>query len=211
MLNGGMRLTRTKTRMRTVYIAAMIAFALNDFLFWAFSDTYGMYIVDYALRAVLLLFLWTARDSLPPNPKGTSSVVLFGALFIALLAFNQLCEPISARLGSGWLLFKWQVIENQVLNIFDLTVGLAMVAISEEIVSRRLALAVLPGPIWFRVIASSSLFGLAHWGEGYGQIVETGIIGLALAVAYVWTGSLGLVVAAHYAIDFMSFGLGTGQ
>ena len=198
-------------RLRGMYVACMSAFMLNDLVYWLLAGSFAIYVADWCIRLVMLLFLWAARHSLPPMPKRRGSDGMLALLAVALVAFCIACEPISARLGSGWMLFRWMPIENVYIWILDLTLGLAMVAIVEEVVSRRLALAVLPGPMWARVVVSSILFGMMHWGLGYGHMVETTVIGLAFATAYAWTGSLKLVIASHYAVNLLIFGLGVGE
>jgi membrane protease YdiL (CAAX protease family) len=94
--------------------------------------------------------------------------------------------------------------------LLDVSLGLLLSALVEEMVFRRLALAVLPGPGWARLIASSLLFGLIHWGHGYGHMVETAVFGLGLGAVYLGTGSLRLVFAAHYAVNFLAFGTRAG-
>lgn len=194
-----------------LYAVAMLGFACNDIIYWILAGTNGLYFADYAFRLTILLFLWAGRHSLPPLPKKRGSDGLVGLLFFVLVVFSMLCEPVSVKLGSGWELFRWHPIGNMYLWFFDLTVGLMLVAVVEELVSRRLAFAVLPGPMWVRWIVSSLLFGLMHWSMGYGHMVETVLIGLAFGAAYWWTGSLKLVIMAHYAVNFLIFGLGAGE
>ncbi|MBF0269345.1 MAG: CPBP family intramembrane metalloprotease [Alphaproteobacteria bacterium] len=189
------------------YAAGVAVFVLNDLAFLLLDGTYQLYLADYGFRAVLLaLMLPILRDVLPGPPRRGSPLVMM-ALFVGLVGFSMACEPISVLLGSGWRLFNWPTIENGVLWLLDMTLGLALVSVSEEFVARRLALAVLPGAIWKRVVMSSLLFGLGHWGMGYGHIVETTTIGLAFGAAYAWSGSLRLVMIAHFAVDFLVFGL----
>lgn len=51
------------------------------------------------------------------------------------------------------------------------------------------------------VIVSSLLFGLAHSYQGFKGIPQTGLVGLALALLYVYTGSIWAPIILHAAID----------
>ena len=51
------------------------------------------------------------------------------------------------------------------------------------------------------VIVSSILFGVAHSYQGLKGIPQTGLVGLALALLYVYTGSLWAPIILHAAID----------
>lgn len=55
------------------------------------------------------------------------------------------------------------------------------------------------------LLASSLLFGLIHWGYGPGGIVAAAITGLAFGYTYQRTGSLSLVILAHYLVDVLLF------
>jgi len=184
---------------------------LNDLLFTLFKDTYGIYLTDYAAKLLMLLLVLMVWRTLPPAPSNRLSVWTFPLLWLGLVVFSQAIEPLSVFLGQGWQLFRWPFIENPWLWWLDLSLGLILVATVEEMVDRRLALAVLPGPMWGRLVVSSLLFGLAHWGQGYGHMAETAVFGLVFGLVYLWTGSLKLVIAAHYAVDFLVFGMGKGE
>ncbi|MBF0355012.1 MAG: CPBP family intramembrane metalloprotease [Alphaproteobacteria bacterium] len=200
----------TLTRPRLALAFSMTVFALNDFLYWRFDDTYGVYLVDYASKSLMLVPLLLLWKTLPAAPQKRGSWWVLLMLWLGLVVFDQLLEPLSAFLGSGWQLFGWPYIEHSGLWLLDLTLGLMLTAVAEEMVARRLALAVLPGPMWVRLISSSLLFGLGHWGQGYGHMALTAIIGLAFGAAYLRTGSLGVVIAAHYTINLLVFGLHLG-
>lgn len=103
-------------------------------------------------------------------------------------------------------LFSWPKIAMPWLLVFDLTAGLALTAVVEELMARRLAWHVLaprfPHP-WATLTVSSLLFGLGHWGAGPWNTISATLGGAALFLAYQRTGSLMLVIAAHYTINLI--------
>lgn len=55
------------------------------------------------------------------------------------------------------------------------------------------------------VVASSALFGLGHSAQGGLGVLVIAVLGIVLGTAYVATGSLIVVVVAHYAVDVLEF------
>lgn len=96
---------------------------------------------------------------------------------------------------------------------------LPVVALVEEFVFRAAVVGVpVAGfgvPAWPLVLVSAGVFALGHGAQGRLGIAVTGGLGLALAVAYVLTGSLLVVVVAHYLVNALEFGvhelLGVGR
>ncbi|MXR21450.1 CPBP family intramembrane glutamic endopeptidase, partial [Halobacterium bonnevillei] len=60
---------------------------------------------------------------------------------------------------------------------------------------------------WLLAVASSVVFGAGHTAQGYVGVVVTTLLGFALAAAYVVTGSLLVVVVAHYVVNAAEFAL----
>ncbi|MBF0355011.1 MAG: CPBP family intramembrane metalloprotease [Alphaproteobacteria bacterium] len=189
---------------------ALLGFAfalgcLNDFAFMALSGTNGVYLADYAFKLAILAVLLGFRKAWPAPPEKLGTVALLAFGWAALVAVGVLTDPWIEMLGRGWKLIDWPPIENRWFNAFDLSFGLALTALVEELAFRRIALTALPGGFWQRLILSSLLFGLIHWGQGYGHIAVASLVGLAFGYAYLRTGSLVLVVLAHYAVNLILF------
>jgi membrane protease YdiL (CAAX protease family) len=94
------------------------------------------------------------------------------------------------------------------LNIFDLVVGLALVAVSEEIIFRRLlrnASQPYLGDGALAVLTTSLIFGAYHWWSGIGNILLATTIGILFMVMYRRSGTLWPVVLAHYLVDLIAF------
>ncbi|MFA9515797.1 lysostaphin resistance A-like protein [Halopenitus sp. H-Gu1] len=58
---------------------------------------------------------------------------------------------------------------------------------------------------WLLAVGSSLLFGFGHGAQGRVGIVVTGVLGFALAGVFVHTGSLLVVIVAHYVVNATEF------
>jgi len=88
-------------------------------------------------------------------------------------------------------------------------VVLPTVALFEEVLFRgvligglSVGLAISP---WVLVIISSVLFAMGHGLQGPGGLLAAGILGFVLAVSFVVTESLLLVIVAHYVVNLTEF------
>lgn len=83
-----------------------------------------------------------------------------------------------------------------------LGVALPTIAAVEELLFRAAAIGVVAAGFdlspWLLVVVSSIAFGLGHGAQGRVGIVVTGLLGTVLASAFVLSGSLLVVVVAHY-------------
>ena len=77
--------------------------------------------------------------------------------------------------------------------------------IVEEIVFRGFVLWYLSSYIglWTAVFVSSIGFGLAHSYQGFANGVRCGLVGLAFALLYVYSGSIWLPIAGHILLDVL--------
>lgn len=90
-----------------------------------------------------------------------------------------------------------------------LVVVLPLIAFAEELLFRAALLGVPAAGFdvspWPLAVVASLAFALGHGAQGRVGVVVTGFLGLALAGGYVLTGSLLVVVLAHYVINAMEF------
>ena len=94
------------------------------------------------------------------------------------------------------------------LHVVDIVFGLALVAVSEEVLFRRCARHVLQpylGNGVAMVVASALLFGAYHWWTGIGNIISVTLIGVILMVFYMRSKALWPVIAAHYVTNVIAF------
>lgn len=204
--------------MRPVWFwLAAAPFFLNDFGSIRFDTAISWLANDYLSRLIpLALIWWLWRRGEPGFTDmargwwgGWPGWPAFAGWSLALaatgIAVDQLGPPVwkSFLPASG---LGGYPVESGFLVWFDLTFGLGLVALSEEVVFRAMAarcFAALPA-VWF-YLATSLLFGAAHWSSGLPTCVGAALIGCLFMVFYRATGLLGPLVAAHFAVNFVDF------
>ena len=90
----------------------------------------------------------------------------------------------------------------------DLTLGLALVAVHEELVFRKLGYQALKSILrseFAIVIVSALIFGLYHWWRGAPGIIGAALYGLVAMPCYRLTGTLWPAILAHFLIDCIAF------
>jgi membrane protease YdiL (CAAX protease family) len=189
---------------------------LNDLAYIATNGTYGVYLVDYGSRFLVLglCFLWPvsraiAMERLEPG-LGTELALLCAAAIPVLgrLSHYLLERPFVELTGFGGL-FSFPAIGDPALYWLDLSVGLFAVALSEELIFRKFALRWLEAagrtPLQIIVI-SAVVFALIHWGSGPGRLLYAFVAGIFYMTAYYHLRRLWPTVLAHWIENFLSFG-----
>lgn len=191
-------------------------FYLND-LANIVVDEAGLWLLqDYLVRLAVLTGVWilARRGRLPTAnwwTRGTTwrkslawtVAAVAGGLLLIPGPGRQLVELFpETRLGSipaippGWM------------HVMDLSVGLALVALSEEVVFRGFLQARLAA--FFRsettgLLAAAVLFGLIHWSSGVGSVLQTTLVGAMFGLCVARGKSLIPVILAHYLVDLLVF------
>jgi membrane protease YdiL (CAAX protease family) len=93
------------------------------------------------------------------------------------------------------------------LYAFDLTAGIALTAVHEELVFRRLARLAFSrlGDGLAMVATTSLLFGLYHWWTGPWNVLAVALIGMVLMMLYRSVGALWPAIVMHYCVDLYAF------
>jgi membrane protease YdiL (CAAX protease family) len=180
----------------------------------------GLLLANVALSqglflVVLLGSAWYARIPLaalgaaPTN--WLSELVVGGALGIGLYLVNELGSRVAEAVGietpdalreslapdstGGWVVL--------------LGIVLPTIAVFEEFLFRAALVGALSTGFslspWLLALLSSVAFALGHGAQGALGMVVTGGLGFVLAGAFVLTGSLLVVVVAHYLINALEF------
>ncbi|MBD3670463.1 MAG: CPBP family intramembrane metalloprotease [Gammaproteobacteria bacterium] len=180
--------------------------------------------MDYLINAAFLWFLalliglnWfylgRSYESLGLGTPDTTSIVIISTIIIlALILVRVVRGKILANddykhklLGSlDYVLILLPRTRRDLRAFFLLSIS---AGICEEILYRGFLYEYLLQflSLFWVVIISSILFGIAHSYQGIRGIPLTGLIGLALGLIYVYTGTLWASIALHAAID-MGYG-----
>jgi len=204
-----------------LYLIALILLAapfyLNDFanIFvkswqcWLFIDYVGVKLFPF------LVVLWLIRSGrMAPSEFGFSpqSALSFLAVFVMAALVGTLIDQNGYRLIEHFP--EWKAlggmpsITSSLWDWIDLTFGLFMVGIFEEIVFRaymhRFLGRYTRNPLVI-VLISALAFGLIHWSLGLHAMVITALIGAVFMIAYIGTRSIPAIICAHFAVNFIDF------
>lgn len=200
----------------TILIIAALPFYLNDFSNIFVKHELLWLSIDYSLKIIPLAFLFyllktgdlTKKDlgliTLPPL-KFIGWTIGITALGICLdepgfALWNQILP--SMRLGSV------PIGADSPLYTLDMTLGLALVAIAEEVIFRGMAFSALKARNFSTAkifLISGLIFGMIHWSQGPVAIAATAVTGSALMLCMWRTGSIYPTIIAHYVINYLSF------
>jgi membrane protease YdiL (CAAX protease family) len=132
-------------------------------------------------------------------------------LGVALFGANAVAAVVGERfgLGGGEELRRLLTPETAAGWAALLLVVLPVVAGFEELLFRGVLVGALATGFdlspWLLAAGSSVAFALGHGAQGRAGVVVTGLLGFVLAAAFVLTGSLLVVVVAHYLVNALEF------
>ena len=203
---------------RRLVILALLSsiFRLNDYLFMMAGSVAAWLMIDYGSRFLAIgIALYLIRQKIStPAEFGLKSISFRSGLFWMLLltVAGVLIDQVGWRFLEQVLpdthMTSMPKIRNPYVNVFDLTFGVALVAVSEELVFRSYCFSALQRrwSTWVVVAVSAVLFGLIHWSQGLHAIVSTALWGILPMVAMVRTGSILPAMIAHNVTDLVSLG-----
>ena len=201
----------------TVLLLLCLPFYLNDFAniyirdwrLWLSMDYLGVKLFP------LLVIGWMIR-----NRKITAAglgliwtpAVTFYSVFLVGTLIGIFLEHSGYAIMS-WLpgyrsLGKIPEIAIPLWNRIDLTAGLMLVAIIEELVFRGFLAAFLSRYTESAAVIigiSALAFGMIHWSGGMHQVLITGIAGAVFMTLYLRTRSLPPLILSHFTINFIAF------
>ncbi|MBL8672917.1 MAG: CPBP family intramembrane metalloprotease [Alphaproteobacteria bacterium] len=197
------------------FAAVYAMFYLNDLPMLAVRGTYWVYVIDYVTRAAVIIAIVVV-----PHLRAASSdwgrlrVRWYEAAIltaIPVVAYTPLLEHLAIPLNNALKFpyaFGWLKIDQPFLRLVDLSFGLILVAISEELVCRQLArtyLLPLLKTEWATALVAAVVFGLMHWGTGIGIVVVATIMGLVFWWTWRESGSLVVPIIGHYFANLFFF------
>lgn len=180
----------------------------------------GNVVTSHGLMLALTLgAVWYARVPLTTLGIGVPTVgtVAVGAgLGLALAVGNEASARLAERLGleRDERLRALLAPDGPVGWLALLVVVLPLVAVAEETLFRAVLVGGLAAGFgvspWALALVSSVAFGLGHGLQGETGVAVTTGLGLGLAAAFVLTGSLAVVVVAHYLVNALEFVVNEG-
>jgi len=201
-------------------LTAILLFApfyLNDFSNIFISDWRWWLSIDYIFARLfpfILICRMLSRNRVSPEAMGIgpqsmlSSIIVYivGTLAAILILQNKFFilngVPGYQPLGVIPKIFhedwRW----------FDLTAGLMVTAVVEELVFRAYLysfLRRLTDRALHIILISALAFGLIHWSLGFHHVIATSVIGGIYMLLYIRTRSLPALVFAHYTVNFIEY------
>lgn len=165
-------------------VAAAWYFSIPAAAFGVSADAMNTGLPAIAIGLAFGTLLWVG------NELSTAVADAVGAAYDE--SVRELLAPKSV---GGWLLLFGAI--------------LPIIAIAEELLFRAALIGVPAAGFgvspWLLALGSSLVFALGHGAQGTVGIVVTGLLGFVLATAYILSGSLLLVIVAHYVINALEF------
>ncbi|HOX27646.1 MAG TPA: CPBP family intramembrane metalloprotease [bacterium] len=199
------------------FLVCAAPFFLNDFSNIFVKDWRVWLLIDYScvkLFPLLVVIYLLRRGVARPSDFGLTAqrAAPFAATFFAMVVVGTVMDQnllsLFRSILGGAHLGGMPEITSGAWNWIDLTFGLLMVGVFEELVFRGMAHAVLsrrglkPAAI---VAVSAVIFGLIHWSSGVHAFFNTALIGAVFMLFYLRTRSLPALMLAHFMIDFIAF------
>ncbi len=173
------------------------------------AEGYAIYLIDYALRlslcvlAVALGGLTIAKFKVDSWGRMVLlSVVVLAVILLSYKLYRAFYAPFPLF---GLPIAKFPDIEDPWLSALDLSLGMALVALSEEFVFRYLFARAIPNSRTALYVLSGLAFGFLHAPQGLGLVVEATFAGIVLMFLYRRTGTLTAPVAVHFLTDLILF------
>jgi membrane protease YdiL (CAAX protease family) len=204
-----------------IYILALVLLAspfyLNDFAnmyvknwrWWLFIDYVGVKLFPFL---VVLWLIQSKKMRVAEFGLTTQTIPSFLVVFLVVALVGTIIDQngyqIVAKLPGYSPLGGMPAITNPVWNWIDLTFGLFMVGIFEELIFRGYMYTFISRytrSSFAIVVISAVAFGLIHWSLGLHDILITSTIGAVFMVAFLRMRSLPAIMLAHFAVNFIDF------
>ena len=174
--------------------------------------------ISQGLFAAILIgaALWTAIPLEALGIDVSLGYLLTGVFYgvgagVLLYAGNELGAGLATRLGVDHDEELRELLAPDGAGGWAVLLGvvLPVIAVFEELLFRAALIGVVATGfdvnVWVLAVFSSVVFAVGHGIQGTAGIVVTGVLGFALAALFIFTGSLLVVVVAHYVINALEF------
>jgi len=190
-------------------IRRLIVLGEHDYVYWI--------AVDYAARSVSLVGIALAYRTglMMPSRRWTGlmiSFVVLGTLLVAQFAEQSVLYPLLRDNLQFFEFSRFPRVTDSGLRAVDLSFGLFLVALSEELAFRRFLFALLErcGADKVTVILTSSVaFAFIHLTSGIAAVLNAFVFGVLFGLAFWITRRLSICVICHYLADFYIFAIET--
>ncbi len=200
-----------------VLIGLTFIFLLNDFSN-IFIENYAVWLlIDYVFVKIIPLFVifYLIKNGMMSfSDFGIKKIKISQFLFLTILL--SLAGVLIDQIG--WRFFeqilpKTQVghypkIDNPIVNIIDLSIGLIFVGIIEETIFRGFYFTILKKYIKnteMVILISAFVFGSIHWSLGLHAIINCSIWAILPLIVMWKTGSVIPAIIAHFLTNLVGF------
>jgi membrane protease YdiL (CAAX protease family) len=154
-----------------------------------------------------------AAIGVTPDPwvAGLPAVGLGVGFGAALWLGNEAAAGLADAVGAGYDEAMRSMLAPQSAVGWAILLGFVLptVAVVEELLFRAALIGVPAAGLgispWLLAVVSSVAFALGHGAQGRVGIAVTGVLGFVLAAGYVLSGSLLVVIVAHYLVNALEF------
>lgn len=146
-----------------------------------------------------------------PWVTGAPAIAVGAAVGVALYAANELSTELLDATGVEYSEGLREELAPDTLRGWAVLLGLVLPIIAgfEELLFRAALVGAFAAGFglspWLLAVLSTVAFAVGHGAQGPGGIAVTGLLGFVLAAAFVLTGSLLVVVVAHYLVNALEF------
>jgi membrane protease YdiL (CAAX protease family) len=165
---------------------------------------YPLLLVAWLIKSGKTKHYEVGLNSQPP----LSFFIVFVVTTLIGTILDQNAYKLIAKIHRFPALGAMPLITNPFWNWVDLTFGLLMVAIVEELVFRGYMFAAIREHTSSKpliVIISSLAFGLIHWSGGLHVVFVTSLIGAVFMIFYIKTHFLPSIMLSHFVVNFIDF------
>ena len=194
-----------------IFAFLIIPFLLNDFSNFLFESYPHWVVVDYSLRFLVIGFVFYCifKGKLEWDDVGLGpfrkDLVLASTLILGMIVFiysllSYLNMPAFLDIGLSNIPYD----RHSKLFIYDKYFGLVLVAFSEELIARGLALSAFKemGFSKFQtVLLSAALFSIIHWSLSIQTWIDAFILGALFMITTIATRSIIPSTIIHYLIN----------
>jgi len=201
-------------------LAWLVLLAIMHLGWLKFLNHDTTFVFDYAERILIIaLCLWAWPVTWDQLKSGLQALTPKICLLIVLATISIIAIDFVIDIAYGvqflnlYTVWEWghyPKIENRFLFAFDLTVGLVLVAASEELIYRKIASDILVKVTKSRLflyVSTALIFAAAHIPQGLDSTTNAFFAGVILLFVYRKSGTLWVPVIIHYLANLYFFGL----